>query len=152
LPAASAEVAVKQPSHVLVGLKSPEIAQSLVEYACRLAARDASILLVHVFELPDVTPLDAEVPELEKAAEEMLVNAERTAVACGARARRLFVHAHNAGPALVELLKEEKIELAVLGYHHRKTLGEILLGTTAQHLIHHAPCELLISVLPRDRK
>ena len=61
----------------------------------------------------------------------------------------LLLRAHSAGVALLDEMREKKIELAVLGYHHRKTLGEILLGTTAQDVARHAPCHLLLSIPPR---
>ena len=60
----------------------------------------------------------------------------------------LVIRAHNAGPALLDEMKEKKVDLAVIGYHHRRTLGEILLGTTAQHLATHAPCHLVIDIPP----
>jgi nucleotide-binding universal stress UspA family protein len=47
-------------------------------------------------------------------------------------------------------MKHKRIDLAVLGYHHRRTFGEILLGTTAKHLSHHAPCNLLLSIPMRQ--
>ena len=44
-------------------------------------------------------------------------------------------------------LKEEKFDLAVIGYHHKRSLSDLLLGTTAQYLAELAPCRLL----PRAR-
>ncbi len=35
------------------------------------------------------------------------------------------------------------------GYHHRHTLGEIILGSTARHLAQHAPCHIVLSIPPR---
>jgi nucleotide-binding universal stress UspA family protein len=58
------------------------------------------------------------------------------------------LRAHDAGPALLDEMKGKKVELAVIGYHHRRTLGEIVLGTTAQHLMPHAPCHLVIDIPP----
>ena len=57
--------------------------------------------------------------------------------------------ARLAGEALLDELKEKKIDLAVLGYHHKRTLGEMLLGTTHDYLARHAPCHLLMSIPPR---
>lgn len=141
---------MNSPKKILVGIKTPEHAVELTNYACMIGGRDASLLLVHVMELPDVTPLNAELPELEANADKMLAKGQEVARQYGMNAHKLTIRAHGAGTALLETLKEEKIELAVLGYHHRKTLGEILLGTTAQHLIHKAPCHILLSVPPKS--
>jgi nucleotide-binding universal stress UspA family protein len=140
---------MKKPKRILVGLKTPEHAVELTDYACRLGPRGASLLIVHVIELPDVTPLNAEVPELEARGQKILRAAERVAKRSRMRVRTLSVRAHGAGSALLEILKEEKADLAVLGYHHKKTLGEILMGTTAQHVAKHAPCHVLLSIPPR---
>jgi nucleotide-binding universal stress UspA family protein len=143
---------MKKPRRILVGLKTLEHAVPLVDVACRISAPRASLLLVHIIELPDVTPLLAEVPDLEAAAQRILRAAARVAARSGRRFRTLDLRAHDAGAALLEILREEQMDLAVLGYHHRKTLGEILLGTTAQRVLRRAPCPVLLMVPPRPAK
>ncbi len=141
---------MKKPRRVLVGLKSAEHVVELTDLACRVGARGASLLLIHVLELPAATPIDAELPEAEAAARKMLHNGERIARRAGMKVATRILHARSAGEALLGELKERKMELAVLGYHHRRTLGEVLLGTTAQHLARHAPCHLLLSIPARS--
>ena len=58
---------MKKPKRILVGLKTFENTVELTALACRLSSRGASLVLVHVIELPDNTALDAEVPDLENA-------------------------------------------------------------------------------------
>ena len=140
---------MKKARRILVGLKTPEHVTELTDTACRVGARGASLLLVHVIELPDATPLDADVPNLEAAGRKLLRAGERLAKRSRMKVSTLLLRAHSAGDALLDEMKEKKIELGVLGYHHRKTLGEILLGTTAQHVARHAPCHLLLSIPPR---
>jgi len=141
---------MKRAKQILVGLKIPEHAVELTDLACRMGARGASLLLIHVVELPPATPLDAELPEVEAAAEEMFHAAERVARRGGMKVSKLLLHARSAGEALLDELKEKKIELAVLGYHHAQTIGDILLGTTAGHVARHAPCHVLLSIPPRS--
>ncbi|HYK90950.1 MAG TPA: universal stress protein, partial [Acidobacteriota bacterium] len=107
------------------------------------------LLLVHVIELPDPTPLDAEVPDLEATAKRILDKAKRIALRSNMKVSTQVLRAHGAAFALLDELKQRKIELAVLGYHHERTIGEILLGTTAQHLARHAPCHILFDIPPR---
>jgi nucleotide-binding universal stress UspA family protein len=141
---------VKQAKRILIGLKTPDSTDALMELACRLGARGASLLLVHVIELPDPTPLDAEVPDLQATAAKIIGKAKRVARRHNMKASGLVLRAHGAATALLDEMKEKKIELAVLGYHHRRTLGEIILGTTAQHVAKHAPCHIVLNIPRRD--
>ena len=140
---------MKKPTRVLVGLKTAEQASELTDLACGFSARGASLLLVHVIELPDQTPLDAAVPDLDKAARRTLSTAERIARRARLRTKPLIVRSHSAGLALLDELTEKKCDFAVLGYHHPHTIGEVIFGTTARHVMAHAPCRVLLSVPPR---
>jgi nucleotide-binding universal stress UspA family protein len=130
-------------------LKTLDHAYELTELACRLGAAEASLLLVHVIELPDPTPLDADVPNLETTAKQILGKATRIANRSHMKVRTLILRAHNVASALLDEMKQNRIELAVLGYHHRRTLGEIILGTTARRLAKNAPCHIVLSIPPR---
>jgi len=140
---------MKKAKRVLIGLKTLDSAEGLTDLACRLGARGAALFLVHVIELPDPTPLNAEVPDLDAAAKKIIATAKRVASRSAMKTTALVLRAHSASSALLDEMKEKKIELAVLGYHHRHSLGEIILGTTAQHLARHAPCHVVLSIPPR---
>jgi nucleotide-binding universal stress UspA family protein len=141
---------MKRAKRILIGLKTLESTAALMDLACRLGARGASLRLVHVIELPDPTPLDADVPELDAAAKKILAKGTRIARTNRMKVSSVVVRAHDAASALLDEMKQKKTELAVLGYHHRRTLGEIILGTTAQHLARHAPCHIVLNIPRRD--
>lgn len=140
---------MKRAKRILVGLKTLEQAVELTDLACRLGVRGANLTLVHIIELRDPTPLNAEVPDLEALAKKIIGTAERVATRGEMKASRLVLRAHDAGEALLAEMSNKKVDLAVIGYHHREMLAEVLLGTTAQHLSKHAPCHLIIDVPPR---
>ena len=140
---------MKRAKRILVGLKTLDSTDGLVELACRLGARGASLRLVHVIELPEITPLDAEVPDLDAAAARIIAKGKRVARRSKVKASTLVLRARDTASALLDEMKQQKIELAVLGYHHRHTLGEIILGTTARHLAQKAPCHIVLSIPPR---
>ncbi len=140
---------MRKAKRILVGLKTLDHAAELTDFACRLGAHGADLFLVHVIELPDPTPLDAEVPDLEALARKIIGAAKRVAKRSEANVTSLVLRAHGAGHALIDEMKVRKAELAVIGSHHPRALAEILLGTTAQHLAKEAPCHLLIHVPPR---
>ena len=140
---------MRRAQRILVGLKTLDHAYELTELACRLGAAEASLLLVHVIELPDPTPLDVDVPNLETTAKQILGKATRIANRSHMKVRTLILRAHSVASALLDEMKQNRIELAVLGYHHRRTIGEMILGTTARHLARTAPCHVLLSIPPR---
>ena len=140
---------MKRPRRILIGLRSEDHAVELADLACRTSARNATVFLAHVIELPDTTPLDADVPDLEKAARKILRTAERVVRRCNLKTESLILRAHSADAALLDELKERNVELGIFGYHHQRTLSEMLLGTVAQHLTKHAPCHLLMAIPPR---
>jgi len=140
---------MRKAKRILVGLKILENAVELTDLACRLGARGAELLLIHVIELPDNTPLNAEVPNLEAEARKVLRAGERVARRSRLSVKTLTLRAHSASFALLDELKEKKSDLAVLGYHHGRTLGEVVFGTTAKHLVTHAPCHVVLSISPR---
>lgn len=131
---------------ILVGLKETGHAAELMHLACRLAGKGAQITAIHVIELPDPTPLDAEVPELEKVATTVLASAQRVARKHRRTIKTKILHARSAGPALVDEIEEGEFDLAVIGYHHKRTLGELLLGSSARYIVRKAPCEMLVHV------
>jgi nucleotide-binding universal stress UspA family protein len=141
---------MKKPRRLLVGLKTMDHAVTLADLACRTAAKNATVFLVHIIELPDTTPLDAEVPDLEKAGRKILQTAERVVRRSGLKAETLIFRARLAGEALLDEIKARKIELAIFGYHHRRSLTELILGTAAHHLTRHAPCHILLEIPPRE--
>jgi nucleotide-binding universal stress UspA family protein len=140
-----------KPKRILVGLKTLELAVSLTDLACRAGAHKGTLVLLHVIEIPDVTPLDVGLPLLETKAQKILRAAERLAKRSRMKVEKQVLRAHWAGTALVEAMKDEKIDLAVLGYHHGRSFGEFLLGTTAQYVARHAPCHVLLSIPKRGR-
>ena len=135
---------------ILVGLKTADQADRLMELAAALARPDTAILIVHVIELPDVTPLDAEVPDLVSAAETILGRAEHFAQQHGMKAKTEILRAHSAASALVDEMREHEIDLAVIGYPHGRKLSEMVLGTTARHVAKHAPCRIVLDIPPRE--
>ena len=143
---------MKKAKRILVGLKNHEEAVPLTDFACRVGAHGAWLFLVHVIELPDITPLDADVPVLEAEAEKTIRAARRLAKRSGMNVSAQIVRAHSAGQALLAELKENRIDLLVLGSHRRKTLGEVLLGTTHDFLARRATCEVLLHIPAKEAR
>lgn len=134
---------------VLIGLKTREHASSLTELACRVADPDEHLVLVHVIEIPEVTPLTAPMPDVDREAEQVLRAGADVARRHKRKFRTQVFRARSAGKALLQELKDRKIALAVLGSHHGRSLREVLTGTTHQYLARRAPCRLLLDIPAR---
>ncbi len=138
---------------ILVGLKEPSHADHLIWLACRMAVgTPATITAVHVTEIPEATPLDSDAPPIV-AEEQNVRQSAQKAIRRHSRRRKIelkFYRARAAGKTLVEEIDSMGADLAVIGYHHKRSLREILLGSTAQYVSRHAACALLVSIPPRS--
>jgi APA family basic amino acid/polyamine antiporter len=139
---------------VMVALRDAASVESLVSLACQMAdGMGADLVALHVVEVPMATPIEADDEVLDRPGKELLAHARR--IASEGHARRItaqLLRARQAGEAVVGEAKEQGIDLLVMGYHQRHTLGEILLGSTVQYVARHAPCRVIVQIpAPRHR-
>jgi nucleotide-binding universal stress UspA family protein len=45
---------------------------------------------------------------------------------------------------LIELAKDERVDLIIVGSHGRTGLEKLLMGSVASHVVNHAPCSTLV--------
>jgi nucleotide-binding universal stress UspA family protein len=140
---------MKPAKKILVGLKEAGHAAELIGLASRVGAARARVTALYVVEVPPATPLDARSSALDAPARKVAQAVELARRKFRDRVKLRVLRARDIGRTLVDELKEGRYDLAILGYHHKKTLTEILLGTTAQYVAKHAPCPLLLSIPPR---
>ncbi|KAI9129676.1 universal stress protein [Acaryochloris sp. CCMEE 5410] len=50
----------------------------------------------------------------------------------------------NPGPQICERAKDWHADLIVVGRHGRTGLKELFLGSVSNHIVHHAPCSVLV--------
>lgn len=91
-----------------------------------------------------VGPQDVEL--LREQAEELLLVA-RDALPDRDRVMIRAIPSDSAARVLSELAEAERADLVVVGSSRRRTLGRLLPGTTAERLLHDAPCP--VAVAPR---
>ncbi len=50
----------------------------------------------------------------------------------------------SPGPVICKLAQTWEADLIVVGSHGRKGLGEMLLGSVSNYVVHHAPCSVMV--------
>jgi nucleotide-binding universal stress UspA family protein len=109
-----------------------------------------SIEVVVAIELPPQLPLEAHMLEEEAAARRVLEDARAIAGSCGLRVRTRVVRARQAGEAIVAAAEEVDADLIVMNAPRKTRLGRraSIFGRTVRHVLHHAPCRVLVATTP----
>ena len=140
---------------LMVALRDPESVESLMTLAIHLSnSMDAELVALHVVEVPLATPIEAEDEILDHAGKEILAAATRVAERSSKKLSTELLRARQAGEAIVGEAKDRGAELLIVGHRgsHTSALGELLLGSTAQYVAHHAPCRVIIQIpAPKPR-
>jgi universal stress protein A len=151
--------------HILLAVDFGDETRQIAERAADLAQRfNARLTLLHVVEVASLTPVIEQIPPLAPGMgipPESQIPVESNARA----AEQAFQHARSALAQLAENLavenpeqlvmdapstkeeihrvaKENAVDLIVVGSHGRHGLA-LLLGSTANAVLHDAPCDVL---------
>jgi nucleotide-binding universal stress UspA family protein len=123
-------------------------------YATSLARKfEASIICVHVIEpiVPSVgysgmtepLPIADISDQLEVSAEHELPKFAECEECAGLEVEELIVHG-EAASEIVRVAKDRQVDLIVISSHGRTGLGRMLFGSTAEAVVRHATCPVLV--------
>jgi nucleotide-binding universal stress UspA family protein len=136
---------------ILIGYDEPERGGEAIALAEALRDPDTGTLLLTSVYPPAplpvggfVAPQDIEV--LHDEAEDLLLVA-RDALPERDRVLIRAIPSDSAARVLSEMAAAEQADLIVVGSSRRSKLGRLLPGTTAEHVLQHAPCP--VAVAPR---
>ncbi len=136
---------------LLVPLVGTRITDEMMVLACQLAAeKKSSIVALYVIEVPINVPLDARLPKERERAEVVLGAAGVIADQFKVAYTPVIVSARSAGRAIVEEARRRRPEVIVMGSVHKRRVAERLFGNTSEYVLRNAPCEVLVSLVPRD--
>jgi APA family basic amino acid/polyamine antiporter len=125
--------------------RSAESEEALVAAARLAAERGSRIVVVHVLEVPMHLTLDAELPNEEAQAAELLDDAQAFLEAYGVRAVTRLIRARSAGRAIVEEAERRNAELIVVGAKRRRApSGQPIFGKTVDYLLRTSPARVLL--------
>ena len=118
------------------------LSDSALQYATTLA-RDmgAKLVIVHIEEPPaayGAGEMYYGIPDPDTAALTKMLDAVRPTDAAVPFEHRLVTG--EPATEIVELAKEEGVDLIVMGTHGRTGLGRLLMGSVAESVVRRAPC------------
>jgi len=128
--------------NILVPLSRPETVESLVGLACDLLAKDGTMRLVTILEVPPQLPPGA-IEKTDKA-KEQLIRAAKFAKKRGINAITEVVNARLAADAISELASNYKSDLILMGSSQRTVPQKVLFGNVIDNVLHSAPCDVII--------
>ena len=131
-------------------------------YAAAIArATGATIICVHVVEaiVPAVgyTGLAAPMPiadiseQLEDSAERQLPKLAECEECIGLNVEEIIVHG-DAAAEIVRVAAEQEVNLIVISSHGRTGLGRMIFGSTAEAVVRHATCPVLVVKPPANEE
>ncbi|TMC51020.1 MAG: universal stress protein [Chloroflexi bacterium] len=133
------------PRRILVPVNGSPTDDEAVLLACRLARRTrAKVYVVTILEVRRSLALDAIMDSDVERAERMLDHAEAVGAELDVEVDTELLQAREAGPAIVDEIREWQADLVVLGMPFRQRFGEFYLGKTAPYVLRHAPCRTLL--------
>jgi nucleotide-binding universal stress UspA family protein len=132
---------------ILVGYDGTKFSDAALNEAIRLA-RDSDGEITVICAVERNYEMEAMAPELERKFEEKayenLKRAEKMVKAAEVGYKREEVTSDSPYQAIVAAARKLKSDLIVIGTHGRTGLLRLLMGSTAERVIGHAPCNVLI--------
>ncbi|HSL95462.1 MAG TPA: amino acid permease [Thermoleophilia bacterium] len=136
---------------ILVPVVGTRITDEMMVLACQLATEKKSAIdALYVIEVPMNLPLDAALPEQRARAERVLGAAGLIAEQFKVHFDPIIVTARHAGRAIVKEAVERRSEVIIMGTVKKRRIADRAFGSTVDHVIDHAPCEVLLNLVQRD--
>jgi nucleotide-binding universal stress UspA family protein len=124
-------------------------------------ATGASLLCVHVVEtvvpavgytgMSEPLPIGDISEQLEDSAERELPKIAECEECADLNVEEVIVHG-EAATEIVRVAKERAVDLIVVSSHGRTGLGRILFGSTAEAVVRHATCPVLVVKPPQEEE
>ena len=139
---------------ILLPTDFSECGNYALSYAASLARTfDASIICVHVIEpmvptvgysgMTEPLPIADITDQLEDSAERELPKLAESEECAGLDIEEIIVHG-DAASEIVRVARDRDVDLIVVSSHGRTGLGRILFGSTAEAVVRHASCPVLV--------
>ena len=136
---------------ILMPITGTRISDEMMVLACQLATeKKSSINGLYVIEVPLNLPLDASLVNERAKADRVLKAAALIASQFKVKFSPHVVTARQAGKAIVEQCAALRSEVMMLGTTRKRRIGNLTFGRTTDYVLDHAPCEVLLNLVPKD--
>ena len=142
---------------ILIATDGSEFGSAAVAKACEIVAGQPSseVRILTAYEVPvpivsaPFVPVpvysDTIVAELRQKASQIASNAEKGLLLCCPQSNvSSEVLMDEPGAAIVSAAKAWKADMIIVGSHGHGFLGRIFLGSVSDHVVHNAPCSVLV--------
>ncbi|HEY3027095.1 MAG TPA: universal stress protein [Pyrinomonadaceae bacterium] len=147
---------------ILLPTDFSDCANFALPYAAGIArATGASLLCVHVVEtvvpavgysgMSEPLPIADISEQLEESAEREMPRVAACEECAGLNVEEMIVHG-DAATEIVRVARERSVDLIVVSSHGRTGLGRILFGSTAEAVVRHATCPVLVVKPPQEEE
>lgn len=140
---------MKTYQHILLAVDLSAASQQVALKAQNLAVMNkAKLSIIHVVEVIPMIDVnyDDMSPFNEDLAQSLLSNAEKNLATFIAKLnldpQQNFLEQGDPRDEIIRIAEENQVDLIVLGSHGRRGLA-LLLGSTANSVLHHAHCDVL---------
>jgi nucleotide-binding universal stress UspA family protein len=148
--------------NILLPTDFSECGNYALAYAASLARKfGASMICLHVIEpivptvgysgMTEPLPIADITEQLEDSAERELPKLAECEECEGIDIEELIVHG-EAASEIVRVARERQVDLIVIASHGRTGLGRILFGSTAEAVVRHASCPVLVVKPSQDQE
>jgi nucleotide-binding universal stress UspA family protein len=130
---------------ILVPIGGDEADKEAIELACKMAKEaKGKVYVVYIIQVKRSLPLDAELEQETRKAEEVLSHAEEVADEQDYKIETDLLQTREAGSAIVDEVMERSADLILMGVSYRKRFGQFGLGETVPYILKNAPCRVLL--------
>ena len=141
---------------ILVPIDFSEHSRKSVSYATRFASRyPATLQILHVFEIPDYAvaqygyrqqscgQLESQINAAEQEARDNLIAFEKLLLDRGIKVEA-YLRVGCPFDEIVQMANHLGVDLIIIGSHGCTGLRHLLLGSTAERVVQHARCPVLV--------
>jgi len=138
-------VARAKPAKILVPVSGKDVDKEAIELACRMASQNkGKVYVAHVIEVKRSLPLDANLEQENKQADDILMHAENIAEELGHEVDTDVIRARETGPAIISVAMEQHVDSILMGVDLRKRFGGWHISDEAVHVLKNAPCRVIL--------
>lgn len=135
--------------NILLPVSRPGTVKSLVKIACDLLEPGGRLRILSVIEVPQQLPYEY-ADTMKEESRKLLILAVEQAKASGVEAVPEIVSARSASEAILDLAGRYQSDMILMGSSQRTVPEKVLFGNVVDHVLRHAPCEVIVFSYPQQ--